>query len=310
MPVISVVIPAYNAERTILETLESVQKQTFSDFEVIVIDDGSTDRTSELVKSVGDERIKVFSYPNGGMCTARNRGISHVAGEFIAPLDSDDLWTPDKLELQLAALQKHPDAGVAYSWTSDFLDGQEEISCHYDPVLFEGNILPELLIRNFLNSGSNPLIRRKAIESVGEFDPACTLCADWDFYLRLALHWPFVVVPKYQIRYRLSPDSSSAKVQAIEKDGLFTIEKVYSMVPPELQSLKSQTLGDFYQYCAQQYLRYGKNVSEVNQAAPRIWKAIRLHPPILLGDYAQGLIRWFIKKWIFMQVETYRRKVI
>jgi len=302
MVIISVVIPAYNAERTILETIESVQKQTFSDFEVVVIDDGSTDRTSELVKSIGDERIKVFSYPNGGMCTARNRGVSHATGDFIAPLDSDDLWTADKLELQLAALQKHPDAGVAYSWTSDFIDGQEEISCAYDPVLFEGNILPELLIRNFLNSGSNPLIRRKAIESVGEFDPACTLCADWDFYLRLALYWPFVVVPKYQIRYRLSPYSSSAKVQAIEKDGLFTIEKVYSMVPPELQSLKGQTLGDFYQYCAQQYLRYGKNVSEVNQAAPRIWKAICLYPQTLFGNYTPGLIRWFIKRWVLVQL--------
>jgi glycosyltransferase involved in cell wall biosynthesis len=304
MVTISVVIPAYNAERTILETLESVQQQTFSDFEVIVIDDGSTDRTRELVESIADDRIKVFSYPNGGMCVARNRGIYHATGEFIAPLDSDDLWTPDKLELQLAALQKHPDAGVAYSWTSDFIDGQEEISCRYDPVLFEGNVLPELLVRNFLNSGSNPLIRRKAIESVGEFDPACTLCADWDYWVRLAMQWPFVVVPKYQIRYRLSPYSGSAKVKAIEKDGLFTIEKVYSMVTPELQSLKSQTLADFYHYCAQQYLRYGKNVSEVNQAAPRIWKAIHLHPLNLFSKHTQGLIRWFIKRWVLVQLGT------
>lgn len=302
MSTISVIIPAYNAERTILATIASVQKQTFSDFEIVVIDDGSTDRTSELVKSIGDERIQVFSYPNGGVCAARNRGISHATGEFIAPLDSDDLWTSDKLELQLAALQKHPKAGVAYSWTSDFLDGQEEIFCHYDPVLFEGNVLSELLIRNFLNSGSNPLIRRKAIESVGEFDPACTLFEDWDFYLRLALHWPFVVVPKYQIRYRLSPYSGSAQVKAIEKNGLFTIEKVYSMVPAELQSLKSQTLGDFYQYCAQQYLRYGKNVSEINQAAPRIWKAIHLHPQNLFSKHTQGLIRWFIKRWVLLQL--------
>jgi hypothetical protein len=122
--------------------------------------------------------------------------------------------------------------------------------------------------------------------------------------LRLALHWPFVVVPKYQIRYRLSPYSGSAKVKAIEKDGLFTIEKVYSMVPPELQYLKSKTLADFYQYCAQQYLRYGKNVSEVNQAAPRIWKAIHLYPQTLFGHHTPGLIRWFIKRWVLVQLET------
>ena len=117
MPTISIVIPAYNAERTILETIKSVQKQTFSDFEIIVINDGSTDRTLELVLSVEEPRLKIFSYQNGGVSVARNRGISHATGEFIAFLDADDLWTSDKLELQLAGLKQHPEAGIAYSWT-------------------------------------------------------------------------------------------------------------------------------------------------------------------------------------------------
>ena len=117
MPTISVVIPAYNAAKTILETIDSVRQQTFSDFEVIVINDGSNDNTAELVNAVADDRLRLFSYENGGAAIARNRGIDHVSGEFIAFLDADDLWTPDKLELQLEALQKHPEAGVAHSWT-------------------------------------------------------------------------------------------------------------------------------------------------------------------------------------------------
>src|SRR5919202_5944333 len=100
MPTIFVVIPAYNAERTILETVASVLQQTFSDFELIVIDDGSRDRTVELLQSIKDERLKVFSYENGGLPVARNRGISRSNGEFITFVDADDLWTPDKLELQ------------------------------------------------------------------------------------------------------------------------------------------------------------------------------------------------------------------
>jgi glycosyltransferase involved in cell wall biosynthesis len=116
-PTISVIIPAYNAERTILETIASVQQQTFSNFELIVINDGSTDRTLELLNSLEDPRLKIFSYSNGGLPVARNRGIYHATGEFITFLDADDLWTPDKLELQLTALQQHSEAGVAYSWT-------------------------------------------------------------------------------------------------------------------------------------------------------------------------------------------------
>lgn len=104
MPTISVIVPAYNAENTILETIGSVQQQTFSDFELIVINDGSNDRTLELLNSLTDSRLKIFSYENAGVGVARNRGISHATGKFIAFLDADDLWTPDKLELQLATL--------------------------------------------------------------------------------------------------------------------------------------------------------------------------------------------------------------
>ncbi|MGG6293238.1 glycosyltransferase family 2 protein [Leptolyngbya sp. AN02str] len=301
-PKISIVIPAYNAGNTILETLESVQKQTVSDFEAIVIDDGSIDNTVDLVKGLNDDRIKVFSYANGGIAIARNRGIAHAAGEYIAFLDSDDLWSPNKLEMQLAALEQHPEAGVAYSWTQDFLDGDRTISRQYDPVAITGNALPELLIRNFLNSGSNPLVRRVAVESIDGFDPNCVLCADWDYYIRLAIRWPFVVVPEYQIYYRLSPSSGSAKVAALEKDGLTMINKVYELVPPEFQAMRSSSLADFYQYCAQQYLRHGKTVAEVNQAIPRIRKAIYLRPKLLLTSYTQGLFRWFIKRWVLVQL--------
>lgn len=302
MPTISVVIPAYNAERTVLETVESVQKQTFSDLEIIVIDDGSTDKTKELLEGVTDERLKIFSYENGGVATARNRGMAHAKGEFIAFLDADDLWTSDKLELQLRALQQHPEAGVTYSWTFYFTDGQRESLLPGNSIFFEGNVYTKLLINNFLANGSNPLVRRKAIESVGEFDPTCTPCEDWDFYLRLAVHWSFVVVPKHQILYRQSPNSGSSKLKAVEEAGLITIEKAYRMAPPEYQYLKNQSLAWIYEYCTQQYLQYSTDISGVNQAGQKLWKAIRLHPQILLEGYAQSLIRWLIKKWILLRL--------
>ena len=155
----------------------------------------------------------MFSYENGGLSVARNRGISQATGEYIAFLDADDLWTPDKLELQLAALRSHPQAGVAYSWTY-FMDEQGQ-SFHADqPVTVEGNVQADLLVSNFLAHGSNPLIRRTAIDSVGEFNPAVAGAADWDYWLRLAEKWEFVVVPKAQIFYRQSSSSISSREAA------------------------------------------------------------------------------------------------
>ncbi len=301
MPTISVIIPAYNAERTILETIASVQQQTFSDLELIVVDDGSTDRTLELLYTVTDERLRIFSYQNGGVSVARNRGISHATGEFIAFLDADDLWTPDKLEAQLTALQQHPEAGVAYSWTY-FIDEQGGPSYVDDSRSFEGNVYAELLVTNFLHNGSNPLIRSQAIKSVGGFDPALAFGEEWDFYLRLAVRWAFVLVPKPQILYRQSSVSASSKVEEMEQQTLIMLEKAFQAAPPELQYLKNQSFAWIYKYGAQQYLKYSTDISGVNKASQKLWKAIRLRPQILLEKYTQSLIKWLLKKSILIRL--------
>ena len=301
-PTISIVIPAYNAESTILETVESVQQQTFSDIEIILINDGSTDRTLELLQKIEDDRLKIFSYENGGLSVARNRGIANATGEFISFIDADDLWTPDKLELQLGALKSNPQAGVAYSWTYYFSHDPQKDSYLGNSVNFSGDVFTQLLLKNFMaSSGSNPLIRRKAIESVGGFDPALNFCEDWDFYLRLAVDCFFVVVPKYQIFYRQSVNSLSSQVEAMEKGGLLAIEKAYKVAPLKFQHLKNQSLAWLYLYCTQQYLKKNvNNIDAVIQAGRRLWIATRLHPPILFGDYGRDLTQWLIKKWILV----------
>jgi glycosyltransferase involved in cell wall biosynthesis len=281
MPTISVIIPAYNAERTILETIASVHKQTFSHFELIVINDGSNDKTLELLNTIQDSRLKVFSYSNGGLPTARNRGISHATGEFITFLDADDLWTPDKLELQLAALQQHPEAGVAYSWTHYMNDKGESFHAG-KPVLYEGNVYGKLLIENFLDSGSNPLIRRQAIDSVGEFDPTLKSCEDWEYWLRLAARWDFVVVPKSQIFYRQSSGAMSSQIEVMEKYNLIVIERAFQSAPPELRSLKNQSLANRYQFLAGICLTRLPGASGAKQASQKLQTAIRLYPRILL----------------------------
>jgi glycosyltransferase involved in cell wall biosynthesis len=289
MPIISVIVPAYNAEQTILETITSVQQQTFSDFELIVINDGSTDRTLELLSTVKDHRLKIFSYPNGGVPVARNRGIFQATGDFIAFLDADDLWTPDKLELQLAALQQHPDAGVVYSWAY-YMDEKGESFNADNPIFFAGNVYAQLLVNDFIVSGSNCLIRKQAIESVGEFDPALSCAEDWDYWLRLAAHWPFCVVPKPQIFYRISSNSASSKVEVMEKCNLIVIDRGFQSAPPELQFLKNQSLANTYRYSAHLYLMRVSSADAAKQAVKNLWMAILLYPPILREIWTRNLL--------------------
>ena len=285
MPTISVVVPAYNGERTILETIKSIQQQTFSDFELIVINDGSTDRTLEPLATVEDPRLKVFSYENGGLPVARNRGIARSTGEFITFIDADDLWTPDKLELQLAALQQHPEAGVAYSWTL-VMDEKGEGFYPGKSVSFEGNVYPQLLLSNFIASGSNVMLRREAIASVGEFDPTLRSCEDWDYWLRVAARWSFVVVPKHQILYRQSSGAMSSKVEVMEKNLLIVHERAFQAAPPELQFLKNHGLANIYLFVTQLCLTHVSSATGAQQAREKLQKAIRLHPQFLLNKKA------------------------
>ena len=234
--IISVITPVYNGATTIQETIESVLKQTFSDFELIIIDDGSQDSTTEIVSKIEDSRIKLFSYPNAGPAASRNRGIAHAQGKYIAFIDADDLWTPKKLEAQLKALQAHPQAAVAYSWTNH-IDDLGQFVCSGLNNNFNGDVYPKLLFRNFLEHGSNPLIRRDVFSEVGNFDESwqCVGVEDWDMYLRIAAKYHFVCVPLPQILYRISTNSLSNKIEKMEKAALYVIKKKFfssSFFPP------------------------------------------------------------------------------
>ncbi|NET65758.1 MAG: glycosyltransferase [Moorea sp. SIO1G6] len=289
MATISVIVPVYNGEKTILETIQSIQAQTFSDFELIAINDGSTDGTLDVISTVNDPRLKVFSYENGGLPVARNRGIRRSRGEFITFIDADDLWKPDKLELQLAALQKNPEAGVAYSWTA-FIDENSKFLFAWQPLYWEGNVYPQLLIRNFISSGSNIMVKRKYIEAAGEFDPCLKSVEDWDYYLRLAALCPFALVPKYQILYRRSSQSMTSKVDVMENANLIVIERAFKAAPPELKSLKNKSLANAYRYLAKQCIANAFDNEAVKLAIKKLSYSIKLYPKFLLSKETMRLI--------------------
>ncbi len=247
MPLISVIIPTHNSVKTIKATIASVLNQTFTDFELIVVNDGSTDTTLETLKQIEDSRLQVFSYPNGGVALSRNRGISLSQGEFISFIDADDLWTPDKLELQLKAFQLNSQAKVAYSWT-DWIDENDRWLRPGIHTTLNGDVYQHLLLIDFIGSGSNPLIHACALQKVGGFDHTLTNAHDWDMWLRLARCCEFVAVPSVQILYRLCTNSMSTNVRGMETASLKVIEQHYHHAPTSIQHLKKQTLANRYQY--------------------------------------------------------------
>jgi glycosyltransferase involved in cell wall biosynthesis len=280
MALISIIIPVYNSQNTIKETIESVLTQSFTDFELIIINDGFQDSSLAVIGQVKDERIRVFSYPQAGANASRNRGVDRAKGDYISFLDADDLWTADKLECQLKALQDNPEAAVAYSWTNcidesgKFLRRGSYRSC-------SGEVYAQLLLIDFLENGSNPLIRREALTTVGKFDQSLTHAEDWDMWLRLAASYPFVAVPSPQILYRVSADSASNNLVKMEADCLRVIERSFARASPSIQHLKRYSIANIYIYLIYKALAGSPSREKGKLAARFLRQVIRYNPSLL-----------------------------
>lgn len=223
-PLVSVIIPAYNAQTTICATLASVQAQTYDNLEIIVVDDGSSDATFDKTVAVqaSDHRIRVVRQVNAGVAAARNRAMDEAKGEWIAPLDADDLWHPEKLARQLSRLARDSNAGVCYCWSVD-IDMESHVTERRLVVpRFEGWVQEHLILDNFLGNSSSPLIRMMDAKAVGGWDASlrdanAQGCEDWDIYLRLAGRTPFVLEPGFLVGYRQSDAAMSRDIGQMKR---------------------------------------------------------------------------------------------
>lgn len=254
MPEVSVVIPAYNASATLAETLASLSTQTFDDFDAIVVDDGSSDHTASLAAGTGDARISVLSIPNGGVSRARNHGISQTRGALIAFLDADDLWEPQKLERQVAALADAPDAGFCV--TGAFrIDRSSEVFATM-PLSRPHDICRTLLL-NAMAVGyiSSALVRRSVLDTVGGFDPRFSYCADWDLWLRLSTATQFKIVEQPLMRYRSYTGNMSSDAGLLERDTFAVLDAFFATpASAPYSDLRAQVYGTRWMVCAGSYL--------------------------------------------------------
>jgi glycosyltransferase involved in cell wall biosynthesis len=247
MPLISVIIPTFNAENTIHEAVSSALNQSFSDIEVLVINDGSTDKTLAKLAKIKDPRLRVLSFANGGVAASRNRGIQNAKGQYLSFLDSDDAWAVNKLERQLSALHANPKASIAYSW-SDYMDTNGQFLQHGWHADHDGDVYETLFCGCFIENGSNILVDREAVTKVGLFDASVTPAEDWDFYLRLAERYHFVCVPEVHVFYRISPTSLSTQIERMERGGKIVLHRALKYSPKRLHPLKKAAFADFYSY--------------------------------------------------------------
>jgi len=278
-PRVSIVVPVYNAERTLVATLRSVWAQTFGDFELLLVNDGSTDGTAALLAGQSDPRLRVISHRNAGVSASRNRGVAEARGEFVAFLDGDDLWTPDKLQAQVAALQGAPDAALVYSWT-DLIDEAGRVIQRGSHVVANGRVYPLLASRNFLDCGSTPLIRRSALIEAGPFDETLKGGEDWDLWLRLATRHAFVCLPVVQVQYRVHGSSAVSRPEQQVRDVRTVIARAVARLPasPERERIERLATANLYKYVAVRLARTGTTRTDGAKILRYGWQYVRTTP--------------------------------
>jgi glycosyltransferase involved in cell wall biosynthesis len=285
-PLVSVIVPAYNAASTVQETLRSVLAQTVALIEVIVVDDGSTDDTAAAVDDIAahDPRVRLERQPQSGVAIARNRAIQSASGEFIAPMDADDLWHPAKLERQLERFQDgESDLGLVYSWFR-YVDTDGLVLGDGPRPTFEGSVLLQHLEWNFVGNGSMPLIRAKALFGLG-YEPALQRegvegCEDFLLQLQLSRHWRFGCAPGFLIGYRRHPGAMSTNWVRMVK----SMAAMYKIFETELS-------GSALTLCRRKRVEYLVQLSRNRATAGHFGEATRTLCKALNTDAVWGLRR-------------------
>ncbi len=253
---VSVIIPTYNSAKFISSAVNSVLLQTYQAFEILIIDDGSTDNTKQVVEGFEDDRIKYFYRENAGPSAARNLGLKNAKGDFVAFLDADDLWLPQKLEYQLDVFREKPGICLVFSAFSLRFEGSDKTQVKTFRN-FEHNRLIENLLLDFSNTVPYPsttLIKKSVLDDAGYFDTGFFSSEDWDLWLRLATKANFYCLNRVLVS-RFKPKTSitgSLNLEDIENVNLQVVNKFFKNNPDKVY-LKSGALAAIYYALAVSY---------------------------------------------------------
>jgi len=244
VPRVSVILPTYNRAHYLAEAIESVVRQTLTDLELIIVDDGSTDSTCELVRAIRDERVRYVAQPHRGLSVALNRGLEKARGDYIARLDSDDVFFPDALASLVAALEREPAVEVA--WASGRLmdrEGRDQPRTRGSSEHYPGEMLRSLLYDDCTTSPAM-LTRKSCFARVGPYDEGLAFSEDWDMALRLAREFRFRYVDQIVVRIREHDDSITGRYSPRRTEFLSTrtapLDKLFRdpQLPADIAAMK------------------------------------------------------------------------
>lgn len=292
-PTISVVIPVYNAQLTIGPTIQSVFAQTYRDFEVIVVDDGSTDGTSSEIKNWGD-RVRYVWQKQSRPAVARNRGATEAKGEFVAFLDADDLWLPQKLEKQLRTFQNQPDLTAVQTGALLVNDAMQVLEVRRAHPLHD-SFLDFLLFHNLPAFSSSVMIRRDHFLEIGGF-ATDLIMETWDMACRLIRSGKIKSLEECLVLYRQHAGNRSRQVKLHIDTGFRSLQRIFSdpTLDPHIRSQKSRIWARFYAMLAGGYFHNRQWGSCLQWTQRAILTSPSVIPYILgmpLRRFTQGLTR-------------------
>lgn len=284
MTSVAAIIPVFNGERFIEETVRSALEQRLPPVRVVVVDDGSTDRTSDVLARFG-ESVEVIRQQNAGVAAARNAGAKRCEGiDLLAFLDADDLWHPDKLARQVERFEADPNVGLVHCGVIEVDKENREVRRRADGK--EGWIGP-VLVRweeaAVLGGGSGAVFRSDLFRELGGCDPALSTSADWDLFVRFALAAPVGFVPDHLLRYRLHGSNMHDNLELLKRDMTHAFAKTFRS-HPELANLRRQSLANLDYVLGGSYVNRGK----WGAGLAHLGRAV-LRRPVLAGRVALRL---------------------
>ncbi len=330
MKKISVIIPVYGVEKFIAATVQSVLEQTYKNFELFIIDDASPDRSIEICQQFTDTRLRIIRQENRGLPGARNTGIRHAQGEYLAFLDGDDLWLPEKLEKHVAHLENSPNVGISFSRSAFIDEAGKSLGTHQMPKL-EGITTSDLLCDNPLGNGSSAVIRREVFEAI-KFQDNLYGCVE-DFYfderlrhpnadstdiegwLRISIktNWQIEGIPEALTLYRVNSDGLSANLLKQLDSWEKVIEKTRSYAPELITQWEKQARSYQLRYLARRAIRLHKGsmaVKFINRALACHWRILLEEPSRTLFRLAAAYFLWLLPRSIYTQIEAFALKGI
>ena len=321
MKKVSVIIPVYNVEKYVAEAINSVLAQTYTNFEIIIIDDGSTDRSKEICQQFTDFRIKIIHQQNRGLAGARNTGIRHAQGEYLAFLDSDDLWLPEKLEKHVDHLENSLNVGVSFS-RSAFIDQNGKSLGLYLLTEMDGEIdLHRMFCRCPVGNGSTVVIRKEVFEAIRfqdnlhgsiedfYFDESFRRSEDFECWLRIAIktNWRFEGIPEALTLYRVNLDSLSADLWKQLESWEQVMEKTRSYAPEQVERFLKPAKAYNYRYLAHRAVMLRANsiaVKFINRALITCWPIVLEEPGRTLRTLAAAYSLWLLPEPFYCRIEA------